>query len=127
MTIELRHVRPDEPVTAQWANALVEAVRALSRWSAAFPLELSTGPSGYRLHLVQQIKIEVFELSEDLSSGSTAAADIVWYDGALWTQASTDAITVADPLGTFEGASGDRGIALFHSQSGLWLILQLQC
>lgn len=114
-------------MTADWANTLVDAVRALSRWSASFPLELSTGPSGYRLRLAREIKIEIFELAEDLTSGSTASANILWYDGSLWSQADTHAITVADPLGTYEGTTGDRGIALFHNQSGLWSILQLQC
>lgn len=127
MTRDLRRVRPDEEVTADWANAVVDAVRALGRWSASFPLELSTGPSGYRLRLATQIKIEVFELTEDLASGSTASAAILWYDGTVWAQADTHAITVVDSLGTFEGMTGDRGIALFHDQSGLWLILQLQC
>ncbi len=125
--MDLKRVRPDEPVTAAWANALIDALVPLTRWTASFPLEIRSGPSGYGLHLARETKIEVFELAEDLVSGSTASANILWHNGDDWTTADTRSITVADPLGTFEGVTGDRGIAMFHNQSGLWIVLQLQC
>lgn len=127
MTIDLRRVRPGEPVTHRWANAVVDALSAQSRFSVAFPLELSRDKAGTRLRLTRETVIEVFELTEDLTSGSEAGAKILAYDGASWADAATAPITVADPLGTFEGSAGDRGMALFHPSSGLWIVLQLEC
>jgi len=95
--------------------------------SVAPPLELSRDAAGYRIRLATLEKIELFELTEDLSAGSSAAADVLAFDAAAWNPAATASILVTDPIGSFEGLIGDRGIAMLHRQSGLWLVLQLQC
>ena len=127
MPRSLKRVSPGEPITAAWANAITDEVSAIGRFSAAPPLELSRDAAGYRIKLATLLKIEVFELSEDLASGSSAEANILAFDGTSWNPAATATIVVVDALGSFEGTLGDRGIAFLHRQSSLWIVLQLQC
>lgn len=127
MVRELRRVRSGEEITSDWANALVDAVTALGQITAAYPLEVSRDAAGLRLSLAAGLKIELVELTSDLNSGGEATAKILVRDGDDWVDAATSEIDVEDPLGTFEGATGDRALVLFHRQSGKWLVLQLEC
>jgi len=122
-----RRVEPGEPITAEWANSIAEAVSALEHLSVSPPLELSRDSAGFRLGLAQLTRIELFELTEDLIAGSSAEAEILAHDGMDWLPANTHPIVVVDALGTFDGMAGDRGITWFHSQSGQWIIMQLEC
>ena len=130
MAAQLQRVRRGDAITADWANSVVEAVESLRRMSVAAPLQLSQDSSGRRLSLAPGLRIEVFELLEDIAAGSSAEAKILWYDDPDWSDAATHDIVVYDAIGTFNGVLGDRGIAFFHQQAkptGQWVILQLEC
>lgn len=130
MTGNLQRVRRGDTITADWANAVVAAVESLQRLSVAAPLQLSHDCAGRRLSLAPGLRIEVFELLEDIAAGSSAAAKILWFDDTVWAGAGTHDIVVYDAIGTFNGVTGDRGIAFFHKQAkpaGQWVILQLEC
>lgn len=126
----LQRVRRGDAITADWANAVVEAVENLRRLSVAAPLQLSHDSAGRRLSLSPGLRIELFELLEDLAAGSSASARILWFDGTTWNAAASHDIVVYDAVGSFNGVTGDRGIVFFHQQAkpaGQWVILQLEC
>ncbi|MCA9100058.1 MAG: hypothetical protein R3C10_03630 [Pirellulales bacterium] len=126
----LQRVRRGDAITAEWANALVDAVESLQRLSVAAPLQLSQDGAGRRLSLAPGLRIEIFELIDDIAAGSSADAKILWFDGTAWSDAATHNIIVHDAIGTFDGVAGERGIAFFHRQAkpaGQWVILQLEC
>lgn len=130
MAGNLQRVRRGDAITADWANAVVAAVESLQRLSVAAPLQLSRDTTGTRLSMAAGLRIELFELLEDLAAGSSAAAKILWFDGTDWVDAATHDIVVYDAIGTFNGVTGDRGAAFFHRQAklaGQWVILQLEC
>jgi len=130
MAGNLQRVRRGDAITADWANAVVEAVESLRRLSVAAPLQLSHDSAGRRLSLAPGLRIEVFELLEDIAAGSSAAAKILWFDDTDWSDAATHDIVVHDAIGSFNGQTGDRGIAFYHRQAklaGQWVILQLEC
>lgn len=77
------------------------------------------------------VKIEVFELTASLSAGGSATADRLIWDGNSWEPVDASdplpELTVYDATDSISGSSGDIGVAFFHGQSGLWVILQLAC
>lgn len=127
---KLRHVRPGEPISAAMFNALVDAVQRLEMLSVAAPLEIKTYSNGQRVISLNALDlICVCELTETLSEGGSADADVLWDDGHAGTwavAADTSSITVYAPT-NMSGSSGDRVIAKFDRQSGLWLALQKDC
>ena len=91
------------------------------------PLQLSRGAASYRLSLADWPKIELFELNEDLMAGGSAEASVLAFDGTDWQPAATQTIVVHDAVGSFDALSGSRGVTWFHRQSGMWLVMQLEC
>ncbi len=120
-------------VSAAHFNALAEAVASLqaqrraaaANVTAAFPLEVRRGPGGAHLSLAWTERTAVVELTSDLSAGGSATAQPVIYDGFDWIAEETGEITVYDALNAMDGLTGERALAWFHRQSGLWIIWQL--
>lgn len=123
----LRRVEPGEPVSAATFNALVDAVNQALRITAAFPLEVRRHPGGVHVSLSVMEREAVVQLTSTITSGGSGTARIQHFDGDDWIDADTDAITIHDAIGTFEGNPGDRALVRFHRQSGQWIVWQLQC
>lgn len=69
----------------------------------------------------------LFELTEDLTGGSTSEAKLVVWDtvGEDWEVIEDELFDVTDFVGTMTGEVGARGIAI--SLFGKWVILQISC
>jgi hypothetical protein len=120
MPAKLKRVRPGMPVTAASYNALVDAVNALAGVSGALPIEVRHHPGGTVISLAYQEKEAVCELLAAMSAGGSAAAKLLAHDGVSWVDADTAEITVHDAIGSFEFNPGDRVLARFNRQAGLW-------
>lgn len=127
MVEELREVRPGEPVTAAWANAVLRGVRQALRLTVAAPLQMQRGSSGVHLSLALWPRWELCELTADLSAGSSATAHRKTFDGTDWIDAVVEEIEVFDSIGDKIGSEGDRLWAFFSTASGRWEIVQLAC
>ena len=125
------NVRKGEPITADLVNQIIDRLNA-QNLRVASPLEISQTAGGDRV-----ISIGygfdlwcVFELTADLNRGGNAAAKILWDQNQAGTwalDADTSAIAVYDAVGTFQGVTGDRGLAAYDRQSGLWVVWNLFC
>jgi hypothetical protein len=127
MTSRLRRVEPGEPITAATFNALVDALNQALRITAAFPVEARRHPGGTHISLAFTEREALVELTSSLSSGGSATARILHFDGDDWIDADSDTIEVHDAIGSLEGNPGDKALVRFHRQSGRWLVWQLQC
>ncbi len=128
MAEPLREVKPGDPITAAWANSLVKFIKQSLKISVASPLQLSQGPHGVHIHMARPQEDKLIELTEDLSSGGSATADRLLWNGTDWTSTGAEEITVYDSIGgSRDGASGDRGWAFFSRESGRWELKALGC
>lgn len=123
-----REVSPGEAITAEWANQLVAAIRQQANLTVAAPLQMSHGAHGTHLSMQGPFDLILVELQEALSSGSSADAYRLVWDGSDWTTTGADTIEVFDSVGgSRDGASGDRGYAFFNRRSGQYELLVLGC
>lgn len=123
-------VRKGDLIEADVINQLIDAVNAFSIRAAA-PLQVSKAVGGgYTISLGYGYdELCVCELTETLAEGGNAAANILWDESQAGTwavSADTSAIEVYAPT-NMSGVSGDRVIAKFDRQSGLWIALQKDC
>jgi hypothetical protein len=123
----LKRVQAGEEVSAEWANALIDALTPLWSITAAAPLEVSQDAAGVRLSLGVERGLEVFELSETLAQGDSARAKVLKLQADDWVVASEKELTVHDALEVFHGDTGKRGMAMWHVGSGKWVITQMEC
>src|SRR5262245_43110371 len=117
----LRHVRPGEAITAAAHNALVDAVGRLDKVTAALPLEVRRLPGGIHLSLAHEERVAVAQLAGSLTAGGAAAANVLWWTGAVWGAAATGPITVYDVLNNPYLPSATRVVVRFDRQAGRWL------
>lgn len=127
MSIPLRRVEPDQPVSATSFNGLVDAVNQLRSIRGAFPIEVRRHPGGVQVSLAVQEKEAVVQLTSALSSGGSASAKILHFNGTDWVAAETDPIRVYDAIGSMEGRVNSHALCRFHRQSGRWIVWQLEC
>ncbi|MBX3411565.1 MAG: hypothetical protein KF708_02515 [Pirellulales bacterium] len=123
----LEEVRAGEPITAEWANTLVRAVRQMQRVSAAAPLRCQVDSSGLHLSLTSWPRWELCELTTELSAGSSAKAVPLVFVNSLWTHLGGCEFDVFDSLGDKNGLVGDRLWAYYSPKSLRWEIVQLAC
>lgn len=129
----LPRVKPGQVIEADHFNQLVDAINAMELRVAA-PLAITKSAAGGTVVSMGfgYDEFVVFELLEDLEDDAgvrAADAKILWdtlQAGEWATDADTAEITVYAAT-NMTGTSGDRGIAKFDRQSGLWLILDLDC
>lgn len=124
------HVQDGELITSEVFNALIDAVNALEL-RVASPLEIKKMPGGGQvISLGYGFDLScVCELTEDLASAGSAEAKILWDEnqaGTWATDADTEHITVYAPT-DMSGVTGDRVLAKYDRQSGLWLAYQKDC
>ena len=126
-------VRKGDLIEADVINQLIDAVNAFSIRAAA-PLQVSKAVGGGIVISLGFGYDEwcVFELTSDLEDDAgvrMADAKIIWceeQDGLWDVDADTEEIT--DHAATnMTGTTGQRGIAKFDRQSGLWLIVDKDC
>lgn len=129
MTIDLREVARGEPITAEWGNALVGALRRALRITAASPLEVHADAGGINLSLASWPRWELCELTTTLAAGGQAQARFQTFDFATsaWIDFTAEEITVHDSLGDKNGAAGRRAWIFFSPVSARWEVVQLQC
>lgn len=128
MAEQLREVQPGEPVTAHWANGLLQWIQRALKISVAFPLEMQQGEHGTHIRLAYVQEDKLIELTEDLSAGGSAMAKRLIFDEGDWVDMSTAEIEVFDSVGgSRDGASGDRGWAFYSRDSGRWELKVLGC
>lgn len=127
----LKKVRRGDAIKAEHINAIIERLDELEI-RAASPLQITrVQGSGALISLGFGFDLFcVFELTSQLNPGSYADAKILWDVGKAGTwgeDGDTTTIQVNDAIETFTGEVGDRGIAKFDRQSGLWVVLNLKC
>jgi hypothetical protein len=126
----LERVKRGDPISHEWANALVDAINAL-QITVSPPLQITkSARGGLVLSIAYGFDLTcVCELLEDLAAGGDAEAKILWdkdQAGTWATDADTETIQVYAPT-DMEGVTGDRVLAKFDRQSGLWLAWQKDC
>lgn len=110
-------VTKGQPVTADWANSLVTALqRAIG--------EIDRLKAQVDIALAQRLDA-VVELTSDLSMGGSANAKVLYRDteANTWKDGATHEITIYDAVGNIEARAGDRFIAKFIRQQGIWVVL----
>jgi hypothetical protein len=123
----LEEVRAGEPITAEWANALVRAVRRMQRVSVAAPLRAKIDATGLHLSLATWPRWELCELTEELSAGGQAMAVQLAFTDSAWTVVEGCEVLVFDSLGDKNGLPGDRLWVYYCPKSARWEIVQLAC
>lgn len=124
------HVRKGQKIEADHINALIDAINALTLTAAA-PLQITRSPGGGSVISLGFgfDELCVCELTADLSAGGNATANIV-YDRAragTWAETADTAEITVYAVTDMSGTTGDRVIAKFDRQSGLWIALQKDC
>lgn len=109
----LKRVAKGERVTADWANSIVDVVSQVR--DAVARVERA---------LYERVEALV-ELTSDLSMGGSANAKVLWRDGDpnTWKDGATHEITIYDAVGKLEAVAGDRFIARYMKQPGIWVAL----
>lgn len=126
-------VKRGQVIEADHFNALVDAINAMELRVAA-PLVMTKTNSGGQVIALGfgYDEICVCELTADLADDAgvrTATAKILWDKDQAGTwdiDADTDEIDVYAAT-NMTGATGDRCIAKFDRQSGLWLLVDKDC
>lgn len=129
MQFSLREVSAGEPITADWANGLVRALRRALRITAAAPLEVRSDAGGVNLSLASWPRWELCELTTALHAGGEAQARLQTFDFSTgaWIDLDADEVTIHDSLGDKHGSLGQRAWIHFSPVSARWEVLQLQC
>lgn len=129
MSFEFRDVLPGEPVSANWANALLRAIRRSLRVTASAPLEARSDNSGISLSLSTWPRWELCELTTSLSAGGQAQARIqtFHFGSSAWEDISAEEVTIHDSLGDKNAAAGSRAWIFYSPVSDRWEVVQLQC
>jgi hypothetical protein len=126
----IQRVRKGEPIRADLINQIIDALNSFELRAAA-PLQISKAVGGglmISLGFGYDL-VCVCELTENLAEGGDATAKVLWDESQAGTwaiDADTDEITVYAPT-NLSGTTGDRVIAKFDRQSGLWIVLQKDC
>lgn len=127
----IKRVAKGDLIRAEHIDALWDAIESLN-FTVAAPLTITGSKAGPRVvSLGYGYDLWcVFELTADLNRGGNATAQILWdqNQAGTWSiNGDTAAITVYDAVGTFQGVTGDRGLAAYDRQSGLWVVWNLFC
>lgn len=127
----IKRVAKGDLIRAEHIDALWDAIESLN-FTVAAPLTITGSKAGPRvISLGYGYDLAcVFELLVDLNRGSNARSKILWDENQAGTwaiDADTAEIYVYDAIGTFQGVTGDRGIAKYDRQSGLWVVENLFC
>jgi len=117
----LRRVDPGEPITADWANALVDAIAALSRIVGVPPVQVQTGPGGTQIALPPLARFDLVELNDTIGPGDTdMQAERFAFDPASsdkWIDTHQTLEHTADPQrGLY--LAGERHLTFFHPAAG---------
>lgn len=129
MSFEFREVTSGQPLTAEWANGLVRAVRRALRFSAAAPLEARADAGGMHLALTSWPRWELCELTTTLTAGGQAQARLKTFNfsTSTWTDLTAEEVSIHDSLGDKNASPGRRAWIFFSPVSARWEVVQLQC
>lgn len=79
-------VKRGDAITAEWANAIAQAVNVLLGISVADPLELTSSSSGIGIRLASDPSIIIGRLTSDLTRGGVAQLNVEIHDGSSWAE-----------------------------------------
>lgn len=113
----LQRVTKGQPVSADWANAIVDTLVQLS--DALARLERS----------LYERTDALVELTSDLPMGGEATAKVLYRDDEpnTWKDAATREITVYDAIGGMQAESGDKALVKYNKQAAIWIVWQVVC
>ncbi len=117
----LRRVDPGEPITADWANALVDAIAALGRIVGVPPVQVQTGPNGTQIGLPPLARFDLVELNDTIEPGDIdKQAERFAFDPTStdkWIDTNQALEHTADPQrGLY--LAGERHLTFFHPAAG---------
>src|SRR5690348_3203024 len=69
--LTLKKVSPGEPITADWANALIDAVLALGRIVGVAPVQVQTSEAGTLISIAGLPRLDLVELKDTLEPSDT--------------------------------------------------------
>ncbi len=117
----LRKVSPGEPITAEWANALVDAVLGLGRIVGVAPVQVQSSDAGIQISLPTLPRFDLVELQDTIEPGDIdKQAQRFAFDPAdtnKWIDAHVTLDHTADAQrGLY--LAGERHLTFFHSAAG---------
>jgi len=118
--------REGDATSAAFLRHVERELYAVGQTSAEPPFETVTGPWGTQISLNRAtLDLRRFQLTEDLSAGSSAEAIVLYYsaENETW-DVPGETFTVYDFLSSSRAGvkmrTGDKGLAKFHPDSALW-------
>jgi len=119
--LTLHKVSPGEPITADWANALVDAVLALGRIAGVAPVQVQTSEAGTLISVPGLPRLDLVELNDTLESRDTdKQVKRFAFDPAEsdpWIDSGQTLEHTAEPQqGLY--LAGERHLAFFHPAAG---------
>ncbi len=117
----LRKVAAGEPISAEWANAIVDAIGRLARLTGVAPIRVSSDDAGTTVSLSNQPRLDLIELQDTLQSGDIDKESRRFaFDPSAtdhWIDADDLLQHTADPQqGLY--LAGERHLAFFHPAAG---------
>ncbi len=118
---QLRKVSPGEPISADWANALVDAVLGLARIVGVPPVAVQHSELGTQISIAHLPRFDLIELVDTIESLDVdKQAKQFRYDSGetdKWIDANQTLEHTADPQhGLY--LAGERHLAMFHPAAG---------
>ncbi len=117
----LQKVTPGQPITADWANALVDAVNAMGRIVGVAPVQVQTTEAGTLINIAGLPRFDLVELNDTIESRDTnKQAERFAFDtdeSDPWIDSGETLEHTADPQhGLY--LAGERHLAFFHAGAG---------
>jgi hypothetical protein len=117
----IRKVSPGEPITAEWANALVDAVLGLGRIVGVAPVQVQYSDFGIQISLPTLPRLDLVELQDTIEPGDTdKQVEQFSFDPAdtdKWIDAGQTLDHTADAQrGLY--LAGERHLTFFHPSAG---------
>jgi hypothetical protein len=117
----IRKVDPGEPITAEWANALVDAVLGLGRIIGVAPVQVQYSDSGIQISLPSLPRFDLVELKDTIKPGDVdKQAERFSFDPSAtdkWIDANQTLDHAADAERGLHLA-GERHLTFFHPSAG---------
>lgn len=117
----IQKVAPGEPITAEWANALVDAVLGLGRIVGVAPVQVQYSDVGVQISLASLPRFDLVELQDTIEPLDTdKQAKRLSFDPSEtdpWIDADQTLDHTADPQqGLY--LAGERHLTFFHAGAG---------
>ncbi len=117
----LQHVDVGQPITAEWANTLVDAIAALGRMVGVPPVQVQSSEAGIQIGLPPLARFDLIELNDSIESGDVDKQSKRFaFDPARtdkWFDTNQTLEHTADPQqGLY--LAGERHLTFYHPAAG---------